>query len=80
MKTTPITSADLANSVVAVPPLCRAKDLAIDEYENKRLISHLEGGGVRTLLYGGNANLYHMAVSEYASLLDFLEKAVAVIR
>jgi hypothetical protein len=27
---------------------------------------------VRTLLYGGNANLYHTAVSKYRELLDLL--------
>ncbi|CAH2935202.1 MAG: FIG00460223: hypothetical protein [uncultured Paraburkholderia sp.] len=27
---------------------------------------------MRTLLYGGNANLYHVAVSEYGDLLDML--------
>jgi 4-hydroxy-tetrahydrodipicolinate synthase len=30
---------------------------------------------VRTLLYGGNANLYHVAVSEYRDLLDLLADA-----
>jgi dihydrodipicolinate synthase/N-acetylneuraminate lyase len=29
-------------------------------------------GGIRTLLYGGNANLYNIAVSEYHSLLKML--------
>lgn len=72
MKTTPITPADLRNSVIAVPPLCRKKDLALADEENARLIRHLEAGGVTTLLYGGNANLYNIAVSEYASLLEQL--------
>ena len=72
MKTTPITSADLARSVIAVPPLCRDEKLELADAENVRLIRHLEGGGVRILLYGGNANLYNIAVSEYPALLDFL--------
>ncbi|MFP6873278.1 MAG: dihydrodipicolinate synthase family protein [Verrucomicrobiales bacterium] len=72
MRAAPINSADLRASVVAVPPLCRAVDWSIDIGENCRLISHLENGGVRTLLYGGNANLYNMAVSEYARLLEML--------
>ncbi len=76
MKTTPITSADLARSIIAVPPLCRDENLRLAEAENERLIRHLEGGGVRILLYGGNANLYHIAVSEYGQLLDFLEASV----
>ncbi len=73
MRTAPINSADLCASVVAVPPLCRKVDRSIDIGENRKLISHLENGGVRTLLYGGNANLYNMAVSEYAQLLEILE-------
>jgi dihydrodipicolinate synthase/N-acetylneuraminate lyase len=39
---------------------------------NQALISHIEAGGVRTLMYGGNANFYNVAVSEYAQLLDML--------
>ena len=56
MQTAEITSEDLSASVIAVPPLCRAADLTIDREQNRRLIAHLEKGGVRTLLYGGNAN------------------------
>ena len=77
MKTTPITSADLARSIVAVPPLCRDRDLQLADTENVRMIRHLEDGGVRILLYGGNANLYNIAVSEYPRLLDFLAETVA---
>ena len=36
------------------------------------MIRHLEGGGVSTLLYGGNAILYHVALSEYAELLQMM--------
>jgi dihydrodipicolinate synthase/N-acetylneuraminate lyase len=69
----PITPERLAESVIAVPPLCRDEALQIDSEQNRRLIRHLELGGVRTLLYGGNANLYNIAPSEYPGLLDFLE-------
>lgn len=74
MKTT-LSHADLANSVIAVPPLCRNADQSINAAENKRQIQHLENGGVRIMLYGGNANLYNIAVSEYTQLLDVLEAA-----
>ncbi len=77
MQTSAITAADLASSVIAVPPLCRGADLSIDAGENRKLIAHLEEGGVKTLLYGGNANLYNIAVSEYASLLGLLAEAAA---
>ncbi|HEY1083546.1 MAG TPA: dihydrodipicolinate synthase family protein [Prosthecobacter sp.] len=72
MKTTPVTTADLRSSVIAVPPLCRNADLSLSREENKKLIDHLYAGGVRTLLYGGNANLYNIAVSEFDALLDML--------
>ncbi len=72
MQTTPVTAADLAASVIAVPPLCRRDDLSIDHGENAKLIRHIESGGVRILLYGGNANLYNIAPSEYPELLAML--------
>ena len=74
MQTSEIISEDLASSVIAVPPLCRAADLKIDCEQNRRVIAHIEEGGVRTLLYGGNANLYNIAVSEYALLLKLLRE------
>lgn len=75
MKTSPVTPADLSASVLAVPPLARRADLALDAGQNRRLIRHLEDGGVRTLMYGGNANFYHLPLSEYAATLDLLEQA-----
>ena len=77
MQTTPITYDDLRSSVISVPPLARKADLTLDDAENTKLIKHLEAGGVRTFLYGGNANLYNIAVSEYAQLLEYLTNAVA---
>ncbi len=77
MKTSPITPADLSSSVIAVPPLCRKTDLSLNDAENTKLIRHLEAGGVTTLLYGGNANLYNIAVSEFPALLDYLSSAAA---
>ena len=72
MQTTPITRDDLARSVVSVPPLARNDDLSLNAEENQKLIGHLESGGVSTLLYGGNALLYHVAPSQYADLLGQL--------
>lgn len=74
MKTTPATFADLQSSVIAVPPLCRNKDLSLSKSQNSRLIKHLYKGGIRTPLYGGNANLYNIAVSEYHSMLRMLQE------
>jgi dihydrodipicolinate synthase/N-acetylneuraminate lyase len=74
VKTTPVTPDDLAASVIAVPPLARHRDLTISNADNRALIQHLEDGGVRTLLYGGNANLYNVGASELPELLDMLEQ------
>lgn len=72
-----MTSATLAASVIAVPPVARDASLTWNVAANVRLIRHLEAGGVTTLLYGGNAALAHVAISEYAALLSLLTDAVA---
>jgi dihydrodipicolinate synthase/N-acetylneuraminate lyase len=76
MKTTPVTAQDLRASVIAVPPLARRADFALDAGANRALIRHLEAGGVRTLMYGGNANFYHLPVSEYAATLEMVARSV----
>lgn len=77
MKTTPITFDDLSSSVLAVPPLARHDDLTVNPDANALLIRHLEAGGVTTLLYGGNANFYNVALSEYERILESLIDAAA---
>jgi dihydrodipicolinate synthase/N-acetylneuraminate lyase len=72
VKTTAVTPADLSASVLAVPPVARGADFALNPDANRALIRHLEDGGVRTLMYGGNANFYHLPTSEYAATVDFL--------
>jgi dihydrodipicolinate synthase/N-acetylneuraminate lyase len=76
MKTTPVTPADLSASVIAVPPLARRADLSLDPAANRALIRHLEEGGVRTLMYGGNANFYHLPLSEFAATLELVARSV----
>jgi dihydrodipicolinate synthase/N-acetylneuraminate lyase len=73
MYTSEITQEILAKSVIAVPPLARDADFNIDPIENQKIIQHIEAGGVTTLLYGGNANLYHIKPMEYVELLAVLE-------
>lgn len=73
MQTTPVRMEQFRSSVLAVPPLARDDSDRICRQENERLMRHIEGGGVSMLLYGGNANLYHIRPSEYASLLEMLE-------
>lgn len=77
MNTQPITSAVLSGSVISVPPLARNADGSFNREENRKLIRHLEGGGVSTLLYGGNAILAHVSISEYAEMLTLLSELAA---
>jgi len=74
MKTTPVGPTDLSSSVIAVPPLARHRDLTVSSADNRALIQYLEEGGVRTLLYGGNANLYNVGAGELGEILDVLEE------
>jgi dihydrodipicolinate synthase/N-acetylneuraminate lyase len=77
MNSAEITSDTLASSVISVPPLARNEDASLNHAENQKIIRHLEAGGVTTLLYGGNAILYHVALSEYAELLQMLAESAA---
>lgn len=67
----------LATSVLVVPPLARHGDLTLNWSENRKLIKYVENGGVTIFLYGGNANLYHVPLSEYEELLEFLAETVS---
>lgn len=77
MQTRPVTSADLAGSVIAVPPMARDENLKFDRAENEKIFRHIEAGKVTTLLYGGNANFYHIALSEYEAVLGQLAEIAA---
>ena len=77
MQTRTVTTADLARSVIAVPPMARDKDLKFDRAENEKILRHIEAGQVTTMLYGGNANFYHIAPSEYESVLGQLADIAA---
>ncbi len=78
MNNDPITPEVLADSVIAVPPLARDADLKVCPTENVKIMRHLEAGGVRTLLYGGNAMFYHIGLSEYAETLAMLQEHAGV--
>ncbi len=77
MQTTPVTSEHLRNSVIAVPPLARNADYTINRDENAKIVRHIEAGRVTTLLYGGNANFYHLRPSEFEATLAMLEEVAA---
>lgn len=72
MLTAPFSIDQLRESVIAVPPLARDPQLRVSPAENAKIIRFLEAGGVRSLLYGGNAVFYHIRISEYAEVLSML--------
>ena len=76
MRTEPIHPRDL-QGVFPVPPLARKNDgtRAIDFAQNDRILRHMVDGGITRFLYGGNAFLYHISLSEYEQLLDWLSGA-----
>lgn len=65
---------DIARSVIAVPPLARNDDYSLNVEENKKMAAYLEAGGIQSILYGGNANFYHIRPSEYRDLLVMLSE------
>ncbi|MCA9198817.1 MAG: dihydrodipicolinate synthase family protein [Planctomycetales bacterium] len=67
-----ITPEVLSQSVIAVPPLARDTHGNVAIEPNRAIVRHLEAGGVTSILYGGNANFYHIRLSEYASTLEML--------
>jgi dihydrodipicolinate synthase/N-acetylneuraminate lyase len=71
MKT--LTPDDL-RGVFAVPPLARRNDAkrTIDFDQNELIVKHITAGGISRLLYGGNAFLYHVTLSEFELLLEWL--------
>ncbi|MDA7865894.1 dihydrodipicolinate synthase family protein [Akkermansiaceae bacterium] len=77
MQTSPVTPEQLNSSIIAVPPLARDANLKINRKENGKIIRHIEAGGVSSLLYGGNANFYHIAPSEYAEALEVISTECA---
>ena len=77
MQTTVFRPEQFRSSVLAVPPLARDASEKICRTENARMVQHIEAGGVSMLLYGGNANLYHMRPSEFGWLLEMLQDVAA---
>ncbi|WP_164820473.1 dihydrodipicolinate synthase family protein [Sinorhizobium meliloti] len=68
---------DYAASVVAVPPIALNADLTVNADANAAIIRHIEAGGVRILLYGGNANLYHFGLDDYRAGMEAVIAAAA---
>lgn len=72
MKQTILSPADYARSVVAVPPIALAADGSVAVEANRAMMRHIADGGITTLLYGGNANLYHFGAEMFREALDVL--------
>ena len=77
MKTSAVQPADIARSVFAVPPVAMSADGTVNLAANAALIRHIEAGGVSSLLYGGNANIYNFDLDTYRAMLDMLEASAA---
>lgn len=72
MNTNPINPADFQRSVVAHPPLARQNNFDVCPENNRRIIQHIEQGGIDILLYATNANFAHIRPSEYERTLEVL--------
>src|SRR5262245_939923 len=68
---------DPRNKVFAVPPLARHGDLTLNRSATAALIRHIDAVGVRTLMYGVNANFYNIGLYEYAAVVDQLLELAA---
>lgn len=75
MKTTAVTAADFARSVMAVPPLALDSAWNVAPAANRQLIDHIAAGGVTTLLYAGNANVYHLTAAAYTAMAELIAAA-----
>ncbi len=73
MKTSPVTPADLVSSIIALPPIARNASGAIDVVQNVKIVEWLASAHVSTFMYGGVANLFNAALSEYGAILDLIE-------
>jgi dihydrodipicolinate synthase/N-acetylneuraminate lyase len=72
VKKSSVTASDFAQSVIAVPPLARKANFDLDQEANRALLRHLRAGRVTSVMYGGNANLYHISMRQFAQLIEEL--------
>jgi dihydrodipicolinate synthase/N-acetylneuraminate lyase len=72
MQTVSLRPSDFSSSVVAVPPIALTRDLKVACEPNRTLLTHIERGGVKIVLFGGNANLYNYSLGSYQEALDMM--------
>jgi dihydrodipicolinate synthase/N-acetylneuraminate lyase len=60
-------------AIYPVPPLARKRDSrrSLDFAQNEKILRHLQKNGVTSVVYGGNAFLYHVTLAEYHELIDW---------
>ena len=61
------------SALYPVPPLARKRDSrrSLDFTQNDKILRHLQKNGVSNVIYGGNAFLYHLTMSEYRDLIEW---------
>lgn len=75
MKTKAVEIGDF-EGVFAVPPLARSRDTerSLAREENRKVIRHIESGGLTRMMYGGNAVFYHITLKEFEDCLEMLRE------
>lgn len=65
------------NGVFSVPPLARRNDSSrsLDIDQNELIVKHIAAGGITRFIYGGNAFIYHITLSEFDELLEWMSSA-----
>jgi dihydrodipicolinate synthase/N-acetylneuraminate lyase len=60
-------------AVYPVPPLARKRDSrrSLDFVQNEKILRHLQTHGITSVVYGGNAFLYHITLAEYHELIEW---------
>ena len=73
MNLRPLTPEQL-RGVFAVPPLSRQSDAhrSLDFDQSQLIVKHVAAGGITRLIYGGNAFLYHITLTEFGELIEWL--------
>jgi dihydrodipicolinate synthase/N-acetylneuraminate lyase len=63
----------LPPGVYPVPPLARKRDArrSLDCVQNEKILRHLQKHGITNVVYGGNAFLYHVTLSDYQDLIEW---------
>lgn len=77
LKKSSVDNVDICRSVWAVPPLALDTQNRPLKAPNAALIRHIEAGGVSTILWGGNANIYGMTGKTFAAMAEMIPQWVA---